>query len=124
MRGERNDSSALPFLVNRLRGALLVAVSVASFAGCVVDAADGFVALSSWHEIAELDPRVVGMDYGITAVDQRGREAMLASCSAEFLRFRDVWASARRRIEGCVPATGEPCDGASLRFEWRLPRSK
>jgi hypothetical protein len=79
---------------------------------------DGWVKLASWHEPAESNPNLVALDWGLVPVDARGREAMLAASKPEYRQFRSTWSDVRGRIAALIPATGEPCDGSELRFEW------
>jgi hypothetical protein len=79
---------------------------------------DGWVKLASWHEPAESNPNLVALDIGLTSVDARGREAMLAACKPEYLQFRKSWSEVRAQIAALIPAKGEPCDGSTLRFDW------
>jgi hypothetical protein len=75
--------------------------------------------LASAHEHFEDDPRLVALDRGITTVDARGREVMLAECAPDYLAFRDAWSRTRASAASLVPAEGTPCSVSDYRFEWR-----
>ncbi|MCC6409340.1 MAG: hypothetical protein IT453_19435 [Planctomycetes bacterium] len=70
----------------------------------------GWLELASAHEGFEQNPKLVALDHGITAVDERGRAAMLEEASEGFRALRAAWADARRELEALVPPTGEPCE--------------
>ncbi|MCE9596105.1 MAG: hypothetical protein K8S98_18100 [Planctomycetes bacterium] len=70
----------------------------------------------SAHEHFAADPNFVAVEQGTTAVDARGRDAMLAACPPEYRAFRDGWSTARAAAASLVPTEGTPCEVSDYRF--------
>ena len=72
--------------------------------------------LASWHELAEQSPNVVATSFGLESLNGRKRDAVLAADSADYQRFRRVWADIRTTVKSWAPPSGEPFNGeVSLR---------
>ena len=60
--------------------------------------------MASWHEIFERDADLVVTQDGVVVLDGRPREVVLATRSADYLRFRVLWSDVRRLMAGLPPA--------------------
>lgn len=56
--------------------------------------------LASWHESFETNSELVVTEHGVTQLDGRSREEVLASAGAGYRHFRVVWNDVRRMMRG------------------------
>jgi hypothetical protein len=70
--------------------------------------------LDSWHEISELNPKLVASSLGIEALHGRKREDVLAASSEPYRQFRQLWQELRESIRQILPASGEKVEGAPI----------
>ena len=72
---------------------------------------DRTLKLESWHEGFEQNPKLVDTSKGVTALEGRSREAVLAAELPEYLRFRRIWSDIRTAVKSWTPADGKPFAG-------------
>lgn len=116
----RIDSNKVDELLQRLHREGVFGAGTARYTAFGPDAAydvveirlpDRKLWLGSWHEMAEHNANLVATSYGITSVDARGRDAMLAAEPPEYRRFRKIWSDIRTTVKSWTPATGERFSG-------------
>lgn len=78
--------------------------------------------LETWHEIHERNPRLVAAPGLRALAPGETRADALAGCSAEYLRFRAVWAELRAAAAALIPTEGRPSAVADDHRAWRAWR--
>ena len=64
--------------------------------------------LISWHELYEVNPKVVATSYGLTGLNGRKREDVLREDTAEYREFRRLWSEIRKLSAELIPQEGKP----------------
>lgn len=64
--------------------------------------------VESWHELYEVNPDVIVVNGGITILEGRKREDVIASDTKEFQAFRKLWSELRAMIDELTPKRGTP----------------
>jgi hypothetical protein len=80
----------------------------------VIDDGRRRLKLESWHELFEQNTNLVATAQGITSLNGRERDAVLAGQPEEYRHFRKTWSEVRDAVASLIPPKGEPCDGPVL----------
>jgi hypothetical protein len=62
--------------------------------------------VETWHELFERDPNLVAVNGGITSLDGRKREDVVAADTKEFRAFRELWTKIRATTSALIPKSG------------------
>lgn len=66
------------------------------------------VALASWHELFERNPKLVVSSHGVSSLDGRTREQVMREDVPSYRDFRTLWKEIRDFTTGLIPKKGEP----------------
>ena len=72
------------------------------------------LSMSSWHELFELNPKLVAASYGVTSLDGRNREDVIAAQPEDYRVFRETWKQIRDVTSSLIPAEGHPAGNVRL----------
>ncbi len=67
--------------------------------------------IDTWHELFEENPNLVAVNGGITALEGRKREDVIAKDTKEFQAFRKLWTNLRTETSSLIPKEGKPFAG-------------
>lgn len=73
---------------------------------------DRTLTLRSWHALFEKNPNLVATSGGITSLNGRAREEVLAADTPEYRRFRRTWSDIEETVRGWVPTEGAAFAGS------------
>ena len=71
----------------------------------------GELKMQSWHELYELDGKVVATDAGLTPLVGHSRPDILRGATLEYLYYRVAWADIRHLASALMPAESKPTKG-------------
>jgi hypothetical protein len=69
------------------------------------------VALRSWHELFEANPKLVVTSHGVTSLDGQKRDDLLRADKKEYQEFRKLWGEIRSFTKELIPKEGKPYKG-------------
>jgi hypothetical protein len=69
---------------------------------------DKHTRIETWHELFEANPNLVVINGGITSLNGRKREDVIASDTKEFQAFRKLWTELRTSTSALIPKEGKP----------------
>jgi len=64
--------------------------------------------LVSWHELYEVNPKVVATSHGLGTLGDRKREDVLRGDTKEYQEFRKLWSEIRKLSADLIPKEGKP----------------
>jgi hypothetical protein len=77
--------------------------------------------MSSWHEHFERSGKSVALARGVTALNGRDLDELIAQEPEEYQRFRDVWKTVRSSLMSILPEAGMPTEQRGFTLERQTP---
>jgi hypothetical protein len=66
------------------------------------------IRVETWHELFEANPNLVVINGGVSSLEGRKREEVIASDTQEFQAFRKLWTDLRTSTTNLIPKEGNP----------------
>lgn len=70
--------------------------------------------MASWHELYEVNPKVVATAGGLTGIGNRTREEILSEQPEDYRRYRSAWRTIRETFAVLLPPAGTPIETLHL----------